>query len=156
MKFMTRSIRRMALGLMALLLVGCSSAALSTGTASATTSRGFNGTTIKIGGLGLLSQFAGTDVGTEARIKRFNDTNEMPGIKIQFVGFSDDQGDPATALSSARQLVTQSGVFAIVPDMSPVNPVSYLSSRTCALHRMGYRCYVLQSQADDEAVGLWG
>ena len=129
MKFATMSKGRIALAVIALLFVAGGSAAKATGAAAATTSRGFNGSTIKVAGLGILSQFAGADVGTQARFKRFNDTNEMPGIKIQYVDFADDQDNPATALSEARQLVTQDGVFAIVPDLSPVNPVSYFTSQ---------------------------
>ena len=120
---------RNAIAVIVLLVVAGGSLTTVTGAAASTTSRGFNGTTIKVAGLGLLAEFSGADVGTQARFKRFNDTNEMPGIKIQYVGFSDDQDDPATALSDARQLVTQSGVFAIVPDLSPVNPESYLASQ---------------------------
>jgi len=92
-------------------------------------SRGFDGTTIKVAGLGLLASFAGAEIGTEARFKRANDTNELNGIKLQFVEFADDQASPATALSEARRLVTQDQVFAIVPDLSPVNPGAYLTSQ---------------------------
>ena len=92
-------------------------------------SRGFDGTTIKVAGLGILSQEAGTDVGTEARFMRANNTNELNGIKLQYVEFADDQDSPATALSEARRLVTQDQVFAIVPDVSPVNPVAYFASQ---------------------------
>src|SRR5579862_7392911 len=53
-------------------------------------SRGFDGTTIKVAGLEQVSQFAGAEIGAEARIKRFNDTNEIPGLKIQFVEVADD------------------------------------------------------------------
>jgi ABC-type branched-subunit amino acid transport system substrate-binding protein len=40
-----------------------------------------------------------------------------------------DAQDPATALSAVRQLVNQYQVFAIVPDLSPVNPGNYLKSQ---------------------------
>jgi ABC-type branched-subunit amino acid transport system substrate-binding protein len=93
-------------------------------------SRGFDGTTVKVAGLGLLSNFADAAIGAEARFKRANDTNELNGIKLQFVEFADDKADPATALSEARRLVTQDGIFAIVPDLSPVNPGSYMTSQT--------------------------
>jgi branched-chain amino acid transport system substrate-binding protein len=90
-------------------------------------SRGFDGTTIKIGGLNTASLFAGTDIGAEARIKRANDTNELDGIKIEFVGMADDKFDPAAALTEARRLVTSEKVFAIVPASSPVIPGAYLT-----------------------------
>ena len=47
-----------------------------------------------------------------------NDTNEIPGIKLQFAEFADDKADPASALSAARRLTTQDQVFAIVPDLA--------------------------------------
>jgi ABC-type branched-subunit amino acid transport system substrate-binding protein len=90
--------------------------------------RGFDGKTLKTGGLGLASNFGGDDVGTEARFKRANDTNELKGITLEYVGFADDKADPATALAEARRLVTQEGVFAIVPDLSPVNPGEYFNT----------------------------
>jgi ABC-type branched-subunit amino acid transport system substrate-binding protein len=131
------------LGLLAVVLIAgaCSSSAKSGGSSSPTSggastsppvvksSRGFDGTTIKVAGLGYLSNFAGADIGTQARFKRFNDTNEIPGIKIQFLELADDKGDPATAISEARRLVTQDQVFAIVPDLSPVNPGAYLAAQ---------------------------
>jgi branched-chain amino acid transport system substrate-binding protein len=92
-------------------------------------SRGFDGKTIRIGGLGTASLFGGTDVGAEARIKRANETNELPGIKIEFVGMADDKFDPAVALTEARRLVTSENVFAIVPASSPVVPGAYLTTQ---------------------------
>jgi ABC-type branched-subunit amino acid transport system substrate-binding protein len=92
-------------------------------------SRGFDGTTVTVAGLGLLASFAGADIGTEARFKRANDTNELNGIRLKYVEFADDQANPATALSEARRLVSQDQVFAIVPALSPVNPGAYLTSQ---------------------------
>jgi ABC-type branched-subunit amino acid transport system substrate-binding protein len=93
-------------------------------------SRGFDGTAIKIAGIGSLAAgFAGAEIGAEARFKRFNDTNEVPGIKIQFVEMADDKTDPAVATSEVRRLVAQDQVFAIVPDLSPVNPGAYLAAQ---------------------------
>jgi ABC-type branched-subunit amino acid transport system substrate-binding protein len=104
-------------------MVGCSSSASApTGTSSASVK------TITVAGLGDLSEFTGAAAGAEARFKQFNDTNEVPGIRIKFVGFDNDQESPATALSDARQLVDQDHVFAIVPDVSAVNPGSYLAA----------------------------
>ena len=97
-------------------------------TAGADSVRGLSGKTITVGGMFDPAQFAGAQVGAEAYFDRLNKTNYLHGLKIKFVGFVNDQLDPAVALSAARQLVTQDSVFAIVPDISPVNPVSYLAS----------------------------
>jgi branched-chain amino acid transport system substrate-binding protein len=91
--------------------------------------RGFDGTTIKVGGMGFAANFSGADIGTKARLKRANDTNEVKGVKFQYTEFADDKEDPAVATSEARRLVEQVGVFAIVPDLSPVNPGPYLNQQ---------------------------
>jgi ABC-type branched-subunit amino acid transport system substrate-binding protein len=90
-------------------------------------SRGFDGTTITVGGIGFGQTYAGAEIGAEARFKRANDTNELNGIKIKFTDFADDKNDPATATAETRRLVTQEKVFAIVPDMSSVNAGPYLT-----------------------------
>jgi ABC-type branched-subunit amino acid transport system substrate-binding protein len=91
--------------------------------------RGFDGKTITVAGLGLASNFGTADVGAKARFQRANDTNELKGIKIKYIGFTDDNSNPATSTSEARRLVTQEGVFAIVPDFSAVNPGPYLNQQ---------------------------
>jgi branched-chain amino acid transport system substrate-binding protein len=91
--------------------------------------RGFDGTTIKVASIGIKSQLPGTEYGAKGRIKRFNDTNEINGVKIEYAEFVDDKIDPATALSEARRLVTDTGVFAIVGDVSAVNPGEYLAQQ---------------------------
>jgi ABC-type branched-subunit amino acid transport system substrate-binding protein len=119
----------------ATLLAACSSStptgtsASGTGSGGASTSRGFDGTTIRVAGLATASLFAGAADGAQARFKRANDTNEIPGIKIKFVELADDSGDPASALSAARRLTTQDQVFAIVPDISQFNPGPYLTAQ---------------------------
>ena len=104
-------------------------AGASTTAGKATTARGFNGTTIKIAGLGNGTDFTDADLGTKARFKRANDTNELNGIKLDYLEFADDKQDPATATSEAKRLVTQDEVFAIVPDFSAVNPGPYLNDQ---------------------------
>jgi ABC-type branched-subunit amino acid transport system substrate-binding protein len=91
--------------------------------------RGYDGKTMKIGGFGLVSQFPNADVGAQARFKEANDNNEVKNVKFEFTNYIDDKQDSATALSVARQLVTQDGVFAIVPDLSQYNPGDYLNSQ---------------------------
>jgi ABC-type branched-subunit amino acid transport system substrate-binding protein len=89
--------------------------------------RGFDGKTITIAGMGILSTLPLTQVGAQARVKRFNDTNELKGIKLNLADFADDKSDPATSLSEARRLVTQVGAFAVVPEISRVSPVDYFT-----------------------------
>jgi ABC-type branched-subunit amino acid transport system substrate-binding protein len=99
------------------------------GASGAPSVRGFDGKTIKLGGIGFAANFRGADIGTKARLKRANDTNEIPGVKLQYTEFADDKEDPAVATSEVRRLVEQVGVFALVPDLSPVNPGPYLNQQ---------------------------
>ena len=41
--------------------------------------------------------------GSEARIKEFNDNNEIKGVKIEWKEFADDKEDVSLALSEARR-----------------------------------------------------
>jgi ABC-type branched-subunit amino acid transport system substrate-binding protein len=101
--------------------------------------RGFDGTTITLGGMALASNFEpGATNGVEARIKEFNDNNEIKGIKLKFVGMADDKQDPATALSEARRLVTQDQVFAIVGANSQFLPADYLTQQKVPVFGWGF------------------
>jgi ABC-type branched-subunit amino acid transport system substrate-binding protein len=91
--------------------------------------RGFDGTTVTVAGYGIKSQLPLAETGAEARFKRFNDTNELKGVKIKFAEFADDGQDPANTLSIERRLVTQENVFAIVPNMSATNNGQYLAQQ---------------------------
>ena len=91
--------------------------------------RGFDGTTITVGGIGIKSQLPGVVPGIEARIKRFNDSNEIPGIKLKLGDFADDKLDPAVALSESRRLVTEVKAFALVGDISSTNPGQYFAQQ---------------------------
>ena len=91
--------------------------------------RGFDGSTIKVGSIGVKAQLPGVEPGAKARIKRFNDTNEIPGVKLQYTEYADDKVDRATALSESRRLVTEQGVFAIVGDASSYNPLTYFQQQ---------------------------
>ena len=42
-------------------------------------------------------------VGAEARFQRANQNNEVKGYTFAYKGFADDNNDPNTALSEARQ-----------------------------------------------------
>jgi hypothetical protein len=78
----------------AIVLVLASTAALApVGSAGAVPSvRGFDGKTITVAGLGIKAQLPAAETGARARIKRFNDTNEIKGVKLTKLGrrvFSD-------------------------------------------------------------------
>jgi ABC-type branched-subunit amino acid transport system substrate-binding protein len=88
--------------------------------------RGFDGSTITVAGIGIKGQLPLAETGARARIKRFNDDNEVKGIEIEFAEFVNDNQDPATSLSELRRLVTQVGIFALVADISLTNPADYL------------------------------
>jgi ABC-type branched-subunit amino acid transport system substrate-binding protein len=109
--------------------------------------------TITVAGLGDLAEFTGAAVGAKARFQRFNDTNEIPGVRIKFVGFDDDQESPSTALSDTRQLVNQDHVFAIVPDLSAVDPGSYLAAAKIVHVGGGYDSSYCSAQ---KTTSLWG
>ncbi|HZP29749.1 MAG TPA: ABC transporter substrate-binding protein [Acidimicrobiia bacterium] len=118
------------LGLVLTLLTGVVVSASGGGDAGAVRNvRGFDGSRITVAALGIVSQFPGVPLGVNARITRFNDSNELKGVKIKFTEFADDKQDPATALSEARRLVTQSQVFAIVGDTSQYNPADYFKQQ---------------------------
>jgi ABC-type branched-subunit amino acid transport system substrate-binding protein len=111
-------------------MVAAIAAAVLTPSASGVRSvRGFDGTTVTTAGMGVASSFGDADIGTQARYKRANDTNEVKGVKFKYTEFADDKQDPATATSEARRLVTQEQVFAIVPDLSAVNPGPFLNQQ---------------------------
>src|SRR5207245_5048046 len=111
---------RLAAALVAALVLAASSVAVTSPAGARVTAqaRGFDGTTITVGGLGNMATVGAAQVGAKARIERFNKTHEIKGVKIDYVGFEDDKGDPATALTQARKLVTQDRAFAIVGDSS--------------------------------------
>jgi ABC-type branched-subunit amino acid transport system substrate-binding protein len=109
------------------------------GSGAGAAARGFDGSTIKVGGFALASNFEpGASNGAQARIKEFNDNNEIKGVEIEYVGLADDKQDPATALSEARRLVTQEQVFAIVPAASQFLPTDYLVQQKVPVFGYGF------------------
>ncbi len=124
--------------LLTVLLVATAACSNSSSSSTTTTSagqtsggpvRGLTGNTLTVGGIWSTANFPGAEVGAEAYFAQINQTNYLNGIKIKFAGFVNDNQDPATALSGVRQLVNQDNVFAIVPDLSAVNPGTYLASQ---------------------------
>ena len=118
-------------------------------TPAASESRGFDGTTITVAGMGSGTNFAGADIGAEARFKRANDTDELDGIQIEYLEFADDKQDPAVATSEVRRLVTQEQVFAIVPDLSAVNPGPYLAEQHVPYVGMSFDNTYCSTEPDD-------
>jgi ABC-type branched-subunit amino acid transport system substrate-binding protein len=117
--------------------------------------RGFDGTTIKIAGFATKQNFPMSDIGTKARIKRFNDTNEIKGVKIQYTEYVDSsQSDPATALSEMRRLVTETGIFAIVPDLSAVNPGEYMNQQHVPYFGYGFDNTYCSTTPSDKLYGF--
>jgi hypothetical protein len=81
--------------------------------------RGITPTTVKVGGLGQSFVYGGAEVGARARFQRANDSGGVNGRTIDYVGFKDDGGGGATGTTTAQNLVEQSGVFAVVPVVTP-------------------------------------
>ena len=125
---MRRTIQ-IGVGAVLAVLLSATGAGLRGGQAGAATVRGFDGKTITIGGIWGPQNFSGAQTGAQAYITQINKTNYLHGIKLKFAGFVTDGNDPASALSGVRQLVNQYGVFAIVPDLTPFNPPTYLTSQ---------------------------
>ena len=146
---------RLAAALVAALVLAASSVAVTSPAGARVTAqaRGFDGTTITVGGLGNMATVGAAQVGAKARIERFNKTHEIKGVKIDYVGFEDDKGDPATALTQARKLVTQDRVFAIVGDSSSYNPSEFLTQQKVPFFGWGYeKAYC----APKPTTSLWG
>lgn len=120
---------------------------------AASESRGFDGSTITLAGMGSGSNFTGADVGAQARFQRANETDELDGIQIEYLEFADDKQDPAVATSEARRLVTQEQVFAIVPDLSAVNPGPYLAEQHVPYVGMAFDNTYCTAEPDDS---IWG
>jgi ABC-type branched-subunit amino acid transport system substrate-binding protein len=85
--------------------------------------------TVVVAGFGVSSSFGAAGTGAQAYFNQVNASGQLKGIKIKYLGFTDDGSSPTTALTAVRGLVTQQHIFAIVPDMSENNPVAYLASQ---------------------------
>jgi ABC-type branched-subunit amino acid transport system substrate-binding protein len=109
--------------------------------------------TVVVAGLGTASLFSAAGTGAQAYFNLVNSSGVLKGIKIKYIGFTDDGGNPASTLSAARKLVTQNHVFAVVPDMSQFNPGQYLASQ-----HVPYVGYALDASYCSTTVttSLWG
>jgi ABC-type branched-subunit amino acid transport system substrate-binding protein len=81
--------------------------------------RGVTATSIKVGGLGYSYLYGDADIGAKARFQRANDTGGVNGRTVDYVGLTDDGGDPNLGTQGATKLVQQDGVFAVVPTVTP-------------------------------------
>jgi hypothetical protein len=115
--------------------------------------RGFDGTTIKVASIGIKSQLPSIEFGSRARIDRFNKTNEVPGVKIDYLEFANDNVDRATALSESRRLVAQEQVFAIVGDSTAFNPGSYFEQQHVPYFGFAFDSTYCSDQPDPT---IWG
>jgi ABC-type branched-subunit amino acid transport system substrate-binding protein len=68
--------------------------------------------------------------------------------------FADDRQDPATATSEVRRLVTQEQVFALVPNLSAVNPGDYLNEQHVPYVGMAYDSTYCTQEPDDSIYGF--
>ena len=136
-----------------LLVVASLTMSVMTSAGAARSVPGFDGTTITVAGFGIKAQLPKLEEGAQARFKRFNDDNEIKGIKIDMVEFADDGQDPANSLSIARRLVSQTGVFAIVPNGSATTPGDYLTQQQIPWFGGGFDKSYCSSKVSTK---LWG
>jgi ABC-type branched-subunit amino acid transport system substrate-binding protein len=81
--------------------------------------RGVTATSIRVGGLAYSSVYGYADFGARARFQRANDAGGVNGRTIEYLGVTDDGGDPTTGSAAAKKLVEEDGVFAVVPTVTP-------------------------------------
>jgi branched-chain amino acid transport system substrate-binding protein len=104
--------------------------------ASAATTQGISGNTIKIGGVFDSTTFSGTQAGFMARVDRANKTHELGKYKIDVVGIDDDTASPTTDLTDVQNLVERQGVFAIAPVIG--EGFAQASATFAAAHQVPY------------------
>ncbi|HEU5306663.1 MAG TPA: ABC transporter substrate-binding protein [Acidimicrobiia bacterium] len=92
--------------------------------------RGVTATSIRVGGISDSLLYGGADVGAKARFQRANDAGGVNGRTIEYLGVTDDGGDPTADANAAKKLVEQDGVFAVVPTVTPdLSASSYLTQQ---------------------------
>ena len=91
---------------------------------------GVTATSITVGGLGYSSLYGGADIGAKARFQRANDAGGVNGRTIDYLGLTDDGGDPNLGIQGATKLVQQDHVFAVVPTITPdLGAAKYLAQQ---------------------------
>jgi branched-chain amino acid transport system substrate-binding protein len=87
--------------------------------APAAGTRGVTATSIKVGGLAHSFLYGDADIGAKARFQRANDAGGVNGRTIDYLGLTDDGGDPNLDAQAAAKVVEQDQVFAVVPTVTP-------------------------------------
>jgi ABC-type branched-subunit amino acid transport system substrate-binding protein len=85
----------------------------------ATPAPGVTASSVTVAGLGYSAAYLDAQVGAQARFDAVNESGGVHGRRIEFAGWSDDRGDPATDLAAGRQLVLGRHVLAVVPTVTP-------------------------------------
>jgi ABC-type branched-subunit amino acid transport system substrate-binding protein len=116
-------------------------------------SRGFDGKSVTVAGFGSVKNFSGNDVGAKARFKRANDTDELNGIKINYLELNDDGLDPAIATGVMRKMITQDKIFAVVPSLSSLTPAQYMVDNKALFVGLGVSDAFCSRDESDQ---VWG
>ncbi|WP_007515957.1 ABC transporter substrate-binding protein [Pseudofrankia saprophytica] len=87
--------------------------------------RGITDTSIKIGGLGTLSNagtstYQETDLGAAARFARENAAGGVFGRKIDYIGMTDDGSNAQQNADAGKKLAENENVFAVAPVATPI------------------------------------
>jgi ABC-type branched-subunit amino acid transport system substrate-binding protein len=102
---------------------------------------GVTATTIRVGGLGSTSLYAGADVGARARFQRANASGGVHGRTIDYQGITDDGGNAAGDTQAAIKLARENGVFAVVPTVA----ADLAGARVLAQQKVPYFGWALSS-----------
>ncbi|MFO7590528.1 MAG: ABC transporter substrate-binding protein [Acidimicrobiia bacterium] len=107
--------------LAAVITVAAVTSATTAGAGSGTQARGIEDGEILVGGLGPAFPFKdfGGETGAKARFEVENAKGGVNGLKINYVGWADDNNSAETNLAETQRLVQQDGVFALVPVLTP-------------------------------------
>ena len=76
---------------------------------------------ITIAGLGPDNPYKefGADTGAKARFDAFNEDEEIKGLSINYIGWTDDGNSADTNLQQTQKLIQQDEVFALAPVITP-------------------------------------
>ncbi len=114
--------RKLAAVLAAALAIGVVASVSTSATADAPhQTPGISDGEITIAGLGPNNPYKqfGADTGAKARFELANQNNELKGLKINYLGWTDDGNSADTNLQQTQKLIQQDQVFAIAPVLTP-------------------------------------